>query len=211
MCNVERKQVTSDLERITAATKTGTERLHDGDDDLGFDLLSFWQWSVSDLVSNVTRGVLAEYIVARALDAVGAVRDEWAAFDLLTPTGIKVEIKSAAFVQTWHQNRLSRITFGTSKTRAWDPDTGRLSPEAKRHAHVYVFAILAHKDKSTIDPLNIAQWEFFVLPTPVLDKRIRSQHSITLPSLKRLCGEPVQYSVLRAAVEAAAAGRNGAI
>jgi hypothetical protein len=49
------------------------------------ELIEFWQWSISDLVSNVSRGVLAEFIVAKALEinTVSNVRDEWAAYDLL--------------------------------------------------------------------------------------------------------------------------------
>jgi hypothetical protein len=30
---------------------------------------------------------------------------------------------------------------------------------------LYVFCLLAHKDKSTLDPLNMDQWQFFVLAT----------------------------------------------
>src|SRR5713101_2075903 len=95
------------LGQLKVTRKTGAERLHEGPIDLGVDLLDFWRWSVSDLVSNVTRGRFAEYLVARALGiATDGVRDEWAAFDLETLTGIKVEVKSAAFIQTWHQARL---------------------------------------------------------------------------------------------------------
>ena len=54
------------LSPITPSRKTGSEPFHDGPKDAGFDLRSFWQWSVFDLVSNATRGILAEYIVARA-------------------------------------------------------------------------------------------------------------------------------------------------
>ena len=64
---------------------------------------------------------------------------------------------------------------------------------AKRHADVYVFALLAHTDKLTVDPLNINQWEFYVLPTTALDERKRSQHSITLKSLEDLSGGKVDY------------------
>jgi hypothetical protein len=67
-----------------------------------------------------------------------------------------------------------------------------------------VFALLAHVGQATLDPLNVAQWEFYVLPTAALDQRERSQHSITLPSLRTLVGKPVQYSELRGAVEEAA-------
>ena len=42
------------------------------------------------------------------------------------------------------------------------------------------------KVKETVNPLDISQWEFFILPTKILDQRERSQHSITLPSLKTL-------------------------
>jgi len=54
--------------RIQTKRKTGSERFTSEGTDLGFDLLGFWQWSRSDLVSNATRGVLAEYIVARELE-----------------------------------------------------------------------------------------------------------------------------------------------
>jgi hypothetical protein len=48
--------------------------------------------------------------------------DVLARFDLTTPEGITVEVKSAAYVQSWHQHHLSAITFATPKTRVWDLD-----------------------------------------------------------------------------------------
>jgi hypothetical protein len=193
--------MSEDLGRLTVIRKTGQERFHANGHALSFDLLSFWQWSASDLVSNATRGRLAEYIVAQALRlATAGVREEWAAFDLQTPSGIKIEVKSAAYVQSWHQEKLSPITFVVPKTRAWDAVTNVQSREARRQADVYVFALLAHQDKTTIDPLNVNQWQFYVLPTTTLDARTRSQHSITLKSLEQLCGGTVPYGELRKAI-----------
>ena len=77
-----------------------------------------------------------------------------------------------------------------------------------RHADVYVFALLVHKDKDMVDPLDLALWEFYVLPTSVLNERTRSQHSITLPSLKKLAGEVVKYDGLADAVRSTV-GKNG--
>lgn len=192
----------TDLKRLTINRKKGKEPFRVNGQDLDFDLLSFWQWSASDLVSNATRGRVAEYIVARALGLAGqGVRDEWAAFDLETPSGVKIEVKSAAYVQSWDQKRLSPIMFVTPKTRAWDADTGRQSLDVKRQADVYVFALLNHADKATIDPLNLDQWRFYVLPTAILDARTRSQHSITLNSLERLCSGAVNYNDLQVTVE----------
>jgi hypothetical protein len=170
---------------------------------LGFDLHDFWAWSVSDLVSNATRGRLAEYIIARALGISTAdVRNEWAAYDLKTPSGTTVEVKSAAYLQAWFQRRASTITFRTPPSRAWNPKTNVLSRELKRQAEVYVFALLAHMEKATLDPLDVTQWVFFVVPTKDLDARTRSQHSITLKTLERLAVK-VSFDGLPSAVETA--------
>jgi len=189
------------LGRLVVVKKQGTERFHDAGRDIGFDLHSFWQWAVSDLVSNATRGVLAEYLVARALGVgVDDIRAEWDPFDLTTPSDIKVEVKSAAFVQTWHQNRHSSISFRCPKTLWWDPETNSQSKEANRHADVYVFALLSYKYQDTIDPMDVGHWEFFVVPTRALNDRKRSQSSITLSSIKKEFGNSVPYFELERAV-----------
>lgn len=193
------------LGRLTVKRKLGPERFRDGAKELGFDLQAFWQWYASDLVSNATRGCLAEYIVAQALDADACgIRDEWAACDLCTPEVIEVEVKSAAFLQTWNQRTLSKISFSTRRTLAWDPVTNLQEKEARRQAHVYVFALLAHTNKASIDPMDLSQWLFYVVATTVLDARTRSQHSITLRSFESLAGPGVVFAGLREAVRAAA-------
>jgi len=197
----------NNLERLVTEPKTGHETFRANGRDLGPTLFDFWRWSLSDLVSNATRGLLAEFIVAKALGiSTPSVRDEWSAFDLQTPEGLKVEVKSAAYIQTWYQSSLSKISFRTPKTRAYDPNTNQLDFEAKRRADVYVFAVLAHQDKSTIDPLNVDQWEFYVVPTATLDARTRSQYGITLPTLKELANkglasESVTYGELHDTVK----------
>jgi hypothetical protein len=177
-----------DLPPLALTRKTGDERLHDGGRPLPSTLLSFWQWSGSDLVSNTIRGRLAEFIVGTALGVdLSGVRREWDAVDLITRDGIKVEVKSAAYIQTWRQRRLSSIAWQVAARRAWDPDTNILSSESRRHADVYVLALLHHQDKPAIDPLDVGHWQFFVLSARSLDARRRSQHSITLNSVRGLC------------------------
>lgn len=189
------------LDRLPVTLKSGDEPLHAKGNLTGLSLLDFWRWSTSDLVSNATRGVLTEFIVATALGiSIEQPREEWAAWDLTTPEGIKVEVKSAAYVQSWRQSRLSTITFNTPKTLAWDAETNRHDAEPRRQADVYVLALLSHRDKETISPLDLSQWEFFVLPTSVLDARKRSQHSITLPSLLELHGPSLSFAEIREAV-----------
>ena len=194
----------NELKEIEITKLSGDEIFQNGSKKLDFNLLSFWQWSSSDVVSNYTRGILAEYIVGKALGCIkdDDVRDEGRAYDLDTQAGVRIEVKSAAYVQSWQQSRLSKISFNVPKTLGWDRETNKFDKEKKRQADVYVFALLFHKDKKTVNPLDISQWEFFVLPTKVLDERERSQHSITLPSSKKLT-DSVSFFELGQAVEKA--------
>lgn len=190
---------------IQAERKNGNELFLQGSEALPFDVMSFWRWAFSDFVSNTARGILAEYIVARAV-GVGdtGIRPEWAAFDVTTPEGIKIEVKSAAYIQSWHQNDYSKISFSVAKKRGWDAEAG-LAVEPTRHADVYVMALLHHKDQATLNPLDLNQWSFYVVPRLALDARTRSQHSITMPSLTTDMGiKPVSYADLGLAVRAAA-------
>jgi len=114
-------------------------------------------------------------------------------------------VKSAAYIQIWEQKTMSLISFRYPKTYDYDPVTGEQSAVKSRHARVYVFCLLKHQDQATLDPLNVNQWEFYVVSAKTLDERKRSQDSITLKSLQGICGA-VAWSDLRAAVTAAADG-----
>ena len=54
----------TELQRLIVSRKRGDDPFHINEEPLDFNLQSFWQWSSSDLVSNATRGIIAEYIVA---------------------------------------------------------------------------------------------------------------------------------------------------
>lgn len=180
--------------------KSGTSPLRASGCPLGFTLQDFWQWSLSDLVSNASRGVLAEFIVATALGVdLKVPRDEWKAYDLLTPEGTKVEVKSAAYVQSWYQRKLSNIVFSTKPSHGWDAGTNEMDKEVTRQADVYVFCLLKHQDKDTIDPLNLDQWDFYVVSTKELDDSIGNQACIRLKALKKL-SNPVSYDLIRKTV-----------
>ncbi|WP_128545428.1 hypothetical protein [Larkinella soli] len=186
---------------LKVTPKSGNEPFERNGQLLDATLLDFWRWSVSDLVSNATRGILAEFIVAKALNVANGVRTEWDAYDLKTPSGIKVEVKSAAYLQTWAHQKLSAIQFGIGPTKGWDAETNLYSPLTVRQADVYVFCLLFHQDKTTVNPLNIDQWAFYVLPTKVLNERCPTQKMISLNSLLRLNPVKADFEELAAVVE----------
>ena len=178
----------------------------DGDQKLAFNLLDFWRWSSSELLSNALRGVLAEFLVGQALGALTEGRTEWDAYDLQTPEGTKVEVKSAAYLQSWPQKELSKISFGIAPTLGWDAKSNTYSPERRRQADMYVFCLLEHDDPDTVDPMDLLQWRFWVVPTTVLAERFGDQKTVSLGPLVGLAGEGVRYGFLKSAVDAARRG-----
>jgi hypothetical protein len=181
-----------DLSALLVARKTGSEPFHESGQPLPISLIDFWQWYCSDLTSNATRGVIAEFLVASDLGVANGVRAEWDAHDL-SVNGIKVEVKSAAYLQSWKQNKLSTISFGVRPTISWNAQTNEYGTVAQRQADVYVFALLKHQNKQTLDPLDVAQWEFYILPTYILDDHLPTQANLSLATLLRFRPERAQF------------------
>jgi hypothetical protein len=171
---------------VKATARTAEEAFHASGKPLPFHLRDFWSWSACDLVSNALRGVLAEFLVSRALEGEVVSRLEWDACDLRTDSGFKIEVKSAAYVQSWTQTRPADIRFGIGPTKGWNAATNTYAPERRRSADLYVFALLHHQDRATLDPMNVDQWTFFLLPTAVLNERCGEQKGIGLKALLRL-------------------------
>ena len=189
------------LPQLRIEKRTGDEPFSLNGQPLELTLREFWQWSSSDLVDNTMRGVLAEFIVASALGVTRKPRVGWDAYDLETPTGIKVEVKSAAYLQSWFQKTYSSICFNIRPTRRYDGSTNELDTEVKRQADVYVFCLLKEKDKSKVDPLNLNQWLFFILPAAELNKRFPIQKTIGLSALKSLAPREVRYGQIKSCLE----------
>lgn len=165
-------------------------------DGIDATVLDFWRYALSNLRVNNVRGYIAEFLVSRAVGAVGS-RIEWDAYDVVTPGGTTIEVKTSAYVQAWEQRTASRISFSGLKGRIWDTASG-LSREQTYNADIYVFAVHTAQTHEEYDALAVSQWKFSVLPRRILQKLGYS--SISLPTLERHAGQAVQYSGLAEAI-----------
>ena len=132
-------------------------------------VLNFWQWAYSDLKANNVRGVFAEWLVSMILGVPQPVRDSWEAWDL-TIEGVKVEVKSGAYVQTWHDenSQQSKIIFSGLKAKTWNSDVKQYSENKGFNADIYVFCLQTCQSRLEWNALNLDQWRFFVLDRCVL-------------------------------------------
>lgn len=169
----------------------------------------FWAWGFSDVLTNISRAVFAEWLVGSALDAVGGIRPVWEYYDL-EYAGFKIEVKSMAHLQNWKRPKNVRNSFDIKATGANFPVEPGASPgpdteyyyddEKKRRADVYVCAVYAEVDKIRLDPLNIEAWEFLVLGTPELERHFGSQDSVALSRIQAVT-DAVGYEGLRQRVD----------
>jgi hypothetical protein len=191
------------LDALAATVKTGDEPFTlDGRAVSGAHLRGFWSWACSDLLGNAMRGVLAEYIVGLALGCVGeGTRLEWDAADLRTRHGLRVEVKSSAYLQTWKQQRLSTISFNIKPAIGWDAATNTYASERRRQADIYVFCVFTPTDKALADPLNLDQWDFYVISTDRLNTAVEEQKTITLGSLRQHGPTECSFADLPAGIE----------
>ena len=165
-----------------------------------FSILDFWIWAASDVLNNILRGTVAEYIVSQATGACTPVRVEWDPVDITMrcpPKRIKIEVKSAAYLQSWHQNRPSAISFDIEKKKTLTNQHGEMQI---RNADVYVFCVLAHLDGQTVNPLELTQWEFYILPTSTLDSSLGNQKTVSLSRLKEIGAVALSYDQIRNAI-----------
>lgn len=154
---------------------------------------SFWSWAYSNVMDNAERGALAEYLVACALEVNDNVRVNWDKYDLLSPEGIAVEVKSSGYLQSWDQEKLSALSFCIQPTFGWDSATNTYSQELVRQSDIYVFCVHKHTDQDTVNPLDIAQWDFYLLPTKVLNAKACAQKRANLPSLIKMGAEKCDF------------------
>ena len=184
---------------------TGNEEFTLHGKGAGITVLDFWRWAFSDLIDNTQRGVMAEFLVYSSLKPEypppTQMRENWLPFDVTSPSGRRIEVKSAAYIQAWTpENIFAQIRFDIGRKLAWDNATASYSSEAKRNCDLYVFCLFTAKTKD-ISLLNLDYWDFYVLPTSVLNEKMPEQKGISLSSLLKL--EPVKtdYAGLGAVIE----------
>lgn len=183
---------------------TGNEEFTLHGASAGMTVKDFWSWAYSDLLNNTYRGVMAEFLVYSSLNPITPPHDtqmraDWLAYDVTSPSGRRIEVKSAAYLQSWNpEDMLSQIRFDIAKKLAWDGKNYATIPE--RNCDLYVFCVFTAKTKD-ISLLNLDYWDFYVLPTSVLNEKVPEQKGIAFSSLLKLRPVKTDYAGLGAVIE----------
>ena len=170
-----------------------------------FSILEFWQYGFSNLNSNILRGVLAEYLVEKALngDKEIEIRNPWGDTDVIYK-GKKIEVKCTSYLQDWDQNNLSTIQWSglKAKTLYWSSAVGKFKKDQTKEykSDIYILSILNHKETETLDILDLDQWCFYVLTKEQLKEISGDRTRISLSKLVKNNVESVGFGELKSVI-----------
>lgn len=151
--------------------------------ELGFNVMDFWRFQFSNLIDNL--GFVAEFLIAQALR-----KDEpdncngWTVYDL-GYRGKRIEVKATSYWQSWKKSHIiSEIrNFSIRKTYV---DYQNNKSEKARQNDIYIFCLDKGKTEETANPLNLENWDFYVVPTKYINDTFGEQKVISLKRLKEL-------------------------
>lgn len=164
----------------------------------------FWAWILGDLRMNTTRGVLVEFLVAKAVGDDSSFRTEWGPWDVKADDGTLIEIKTSGYSQSWDgADSNPRFEFrAVNADQTWNEEAGRyVDVDPDRRVHVWIFAVHMTRRSEAYDPLDLDSFSFYVVPHIWL--RRRGTKSMSLSVLEKTEFEPVGWNGLREAVRAA--------
>jgi len=163
--------------------------------------VELWRSSCRDFRDYTSRGVLAAFLVAKAVGYVRGKRIGWANYDVETEDGTTIEVKSSAFLQSWGQRQHSRLAFGRLKGRTFDADRNEYGEEPEVRADIFVFAVQTQQDPTVYDMLDVRHWEFWVVRADKV--REAAYKSVGIGWVKQHADVgPMSFDELGAAVQA---------
>ncbi|MDE2791265.1 MAG: hypothetical protein OXI81_12700 [Paracoccaceae bacterium] len=167
----------------------------------------FRRWVLSDWKSPTTRALLAEFFVRCITSTDSESAEDWNYVDIEWADGTTLEVKCSAYLQPKREGKLvqtpPRFDIG-KKIWAWSNRKGDWLPEPdepRRWADIYVLCLEKETDPDSYNPLDLSQWEAFVIPTSRLDENFPDQKTVSVKRLLQEGFQPVGFDRLGPEIE----------
>ena len=158
-------------------------------DGMNDDLTRFARWVSGDLTSNRMRGLFAEWLLADRLGVLDqhSARVEWDMVDIRF-RDVAIEVKTSGTRQQWSDSESSPRFSIAPQRAAWDANWNQSEARAiaRRTADLYVFCLHRCDELTNETVLDERNWQFWVVPTTLLDASLPTQKSIGLTGLRSL-------------------------
>jgi len=168
---------------------------------LDFDLTDFWRFHYSNIYD--IQGRIAEFIVAKALGIHASQNDQyWTLWDL-TYRDVRIEVKETSYYHSYNkEGKFSKQrSFGIAKAHgSYDPEISG-NTDFCRQNDVYVFCLNTGYTKEDSYPLSLNNWEFYIVPTKVINEKCGDNKTNSLNRIKALGFLPHSYGEIRDVID----------
>ena len=158
-----------------------------GDESLGMTMLDFWKYQYSNIYD--IQEYIAEFIVGKALGINEPMnRDGWTLWDI-DYKGKRIEVKQTSYYHSW-QEKIANGKISQQRTFSITPAFTRYKDSTtayERQNDIYVFCLNTGTNEAESYPLDMANWEFYVVPTKIINDNCASeQKTISLGKVRKL-------------------------
>ncbi len=178
---------------------SGDEQFVNNGESLGLTVRDFWSFQFSNILHDPDE--IAEFLVAKALDLEAPCNKlHWTLYDI-DYRGKRIEVKETAYYHSFNEpgEVSSQRSFGIQKANSEYEDANTPN-RYERQNDLYVFCLLNGTTSEEAWPLEVSHWEFYVVPTSLINEECGDQKTVSL-SRVRSFAEPVSYKELRDVVD----------
>lgn len=169
------------------------------DENLSFGILELWKSKYSNIYN--MQEVIAEFLVEKALGIDKAQNtDYWTLYDILY-RNYRIEIKETSYYHPWNKNgivskyRRFEITKANSNYDIKDCEN-----KFERQNDIYIFCLNTGNTKEESNPMNLNNWEFYIIPTSVINEKCGNNKTITLGKVRKLT-DKITYDKIKEKID----------
>lgn len=157
---------------------------------VGLSVVDFWQFEFSNLVDLL--GYVAEFLVAKALGKeLPDNCNGWTHYDI-EYRGKHIEVKASSYYQPWKEG------IEICENRVYS-----IRPSQRESNDIYVFCLLNGRNYAEANPMLLENWEFYVVPTSVLDDECGENKTVALKRIRAFggFGKNIRYDKIKETVD----------
>ena len=112
-------------------------------------------------------------------------------------------MKETSYYHSFNEEgKVSNIRcFGITKaTGSYDPSNSG-NNEFCRQNDIYVFCLNTGDTRDTSYPLNLNNWEFYIIPTAIINEKCGNNKTISLGKIKKLGFTSKRYDEIKAEID----------
>lgn len=121
----------------------------------------------------------------------------WILYDILY-RNTRIEVKQTSYYHPWNKNGKCSMqrTFGITKANS--------NYECKSESNRYegqIFCLNTGFTEEESYPLNLKNWEFYVVPTSIINEKCDNQKTISLNKIKKLGDNVIKYADIKLEID----------